>query len=196
MKCFSVVALCVSLPAIATAQEFPVQQVRDLRLPTIQRAIQCELGVFAKRIRYQSLDAKHNKAGYSVTAKVANSGGWGVDLGIFNWIKFGYHDNNTATNDLAVTFRPRNIHPDNAKACSRRADALVLADLRSCLAQVAAVSDDVDNWRCGSQINVKRDLSAGATIPIYAVSFGPSGSYGTEYSQGIRVAVPPAGIRD
>ena len=181
--------LLVAGASTSQAQE-GVQYVNNVSVRTIERAIQCEIGNFAKYISRQKVAPARMRAAYSLSEKVSNSGGFGMDLGIFSWINLGASQNQGGGSEGDVTFDPVNIHPDNAKACSRRQDALRLMDLRACLQRYAEVYDHA-NIKCGSQINVKRSFNAGVKVPVYAVTLGPQASWGTEYSQGVKVVAPP-----
>ncbi|WP_050385836.1 hypothetical protein [Bradyrhizobium pachyrhizi] len=168
-----------------------VQYVNNISVGAIERAIQCEIGNFAKYISKQKVAPARLKAAYSLSEKVSGNGGSGMDLGIFSWINFGASQSQGWGSEGDVTFDPINIHPKNAKACSRRQDALRLLDLRACLQRYAEVYDHA-NIKCGSQINVKRSFTGGVKFPIYVVTLGPQASWGTEYSQGVKVIAPSA----
>ena len=170
----------------ASAQE--AQRVRDVGIRAIERAIQCEIGKFANLVRGQHLSPDRLKAGYAVSEKIVNTGGGGIDIG-FAILTFGAKQTQGTTDDNELDFDPVNINAQNAKACSRNQTTLQLAGLRECLAGWAPVYDHA-KAKCSTQINVKRDLSAGFKVP-WIVTFGPSGSYGTDYSQAIKVNAPP-----
>jgi hypothetical protein len=169
------------------------QRVRNVSVKTIEKAVQCEIGHFARSIAKQKITPDRLRAAYALSEKVATNGGGGVDLGIFSWINFSTHQTQGWDTEADISFDPIHIHADNEKACSRRPDALQLLDLRVCLQRASEVYDHA-HIKCGSQINVKRDLSGGVKFPIYVVTLGPEASWGTEYSQGVKVIAPP--VRD
>lgn len=172
----------------ASAQFFEPQRVKDVRIGAIERAIQCEIGRFAYLVRNQRLNPPRLKAGYAVSEKLANTSGGGIDIG-FAVLKFGPHISQGATDESEITFEPYNINTKNAAACSRNPTTLQLKGLRTCLEEAAEVYDH-SNVKCTTQINVKKDLSVGVTIP-WVVTFGPSASFGTDYTRAIKVSAPP-----
>lgn len=191
LKFATVFTLVLFAGASTSKAQEGVQHVNNVSVRTIERAVQCEIGNFAKYISKQKVAPTRLKAAYSLSEKVSNNGSLGMDLGIFSWINFGSSQSQGWGSEGEVAFDPVNIHPDNTKACSRRQDALRLLDLRACLQRYAEVYDHA-NIKCGSQINVKRSFNGGVKFPIYVVTLGPQASWGTEFSQGVKVVAPPA----
>jgi len=188
-------AVCSILvvPEVALAQFFAPQAaplaVRDVSLRRIEKAVQCEIGNFAQYVSRQRLTPNRLNAAYVITEKTTDTAGMGLIVNFFV-VNFGNTTKFDLVGDNVFTFDPINIHTANRRACSKRKDALVLLQLRECLRRAAEVYDH-SAMKCGSQVNVKTDISGGAKVPIYYVTFGPNVAWGTEYSRGIQVVAPP-----
>jgi hypothetical protein len=175
----------------AQAQWSAEKRVRDVGVRTIERAIQCEIGHFAREVLKSkiTITPERSLALYSISEKIETAQGYGASVKLGSFFNAGGNYNQNATVEDSIDFDPYAISVKNEAACSKRDDALVLLDLRDCLARVADVYDH-SSFKCNAQINVRKDLSGGVGIPIYLVSIGPNASWGAEYSQGVKVVAP------
>jgi hypothetical protein len=189
------VALFATLifPAVSNAQDQwnAQKRVRDVSVRTIERAIQCEIGHFAREVqKWQiTITSERSKAAYSLSEKIANTGGYDASVKLADFLHAGGNATEGSGIEDTIEFDPYTISVRNEDACSKRDDALVLLDLRECLARAAEVYDH-SNFTCNAQINVKKDISGGVGLPVYLVTIGAGGSWEAEYSQGVKVVAP------
>jgi hypothetical protein len=190
LKKFAICCLILNLSTPAFSQDFGAQRVRDVSVTAIERAIQCEIGIFATKVRGQSLSPDRLLAGYAISDKLINTSGGGIDIG-FAILKFGGKVSVGTGDESNVDFDPYNINVKNADACPRprsAATTLKLTGLRECLERNAPVYNHA-KITCTTQMNVKKDLSGGLSIP-WIVTFTVAGSRGTDYSYAIKVTAP------
>jgi hypothetical protein len=177
LACLTVVTLS---PAV-TAQAVAPVKVPVFNDEIIRRAIQCEVGHFARLVRSRPLNRDHLKAAYTISER---------------------HEINREAKFLVPPFIPHldrddgaapspklfNIDVANELACDKDR-GLELLDLRKCLADGAEgfASSAV---KCRSRMHVKKTTDAGGK-PVFFVTFGTHAIWGEDFTQEAEVVSPP-----
>lgn len=170
------------------AQELRIGPFPEKKMVTIlENSAQCELSHLYDAIGAH-MPARIRHAKVQLTKKIQNTSGSTFSLAFFLSLSSGHTEVWLASKTLTEGFPVQHLK------CSP--NTIALPNMRQCLADsqsaiLQAASDKEAGAVCLEQLNITESNSAGLNVKYYIISFGPNASYGTQYTRGIQISIPP-----